>query len=306
LHRTAELGKLLGVKFNPQIRTLRFPDSGNFARKLAAGTEVTCFPKFLVRFSLRVALALTAFASCSFVLRAQGGPPYFTNDPGTPGNKQWEINLGYEPLLFSDTSITHTPDVDINFGLGDRIQLTFENAWLRVANPPATPKYGLGQDQLGVKWRFYDNQERGFAMSVFPQVSLNNPNDSVNRGIAPRGASLILPMEFSKKLGPIDLNGELGYNFVHLDGDGYLAGLVAGHEFTPKLELDAEFYAVGTFHPAINSDTLALGARYKIRPPFILLLMAGRSLAPARNGQPYFVGYFGMQFLLPPRPFAKE
>ena len=38
-------------------------------------------------------------------------------------------------------------------------------------------------------------------------------------------------------------------------------------------------------------------------PPFILLLMAGRSVVPAHNGQPYFVGYFGMQFLLPPKPF---
>jgi len=37
--------------------------------------------------------------------------------------------------------------------------------------------------------------------------------------------------------------------------------------------------------------------------PFILLLMAGRSVAPARNGQPYFVDYFGTQFLLPPKPF---
>jgi hypothetical protein len=25
--------------------------------------------------------------------RAQGGPPYLTTDPGTPGNGNWEINL---------------------------------------------------------------------------------------------------------------------------------------------------------------------------------------------------------------------
>jgi len=28
-----------------------------------------------------------------------GGPPYYTNDPGTPGNLNWEINLGYMPDL---------------------------------------------------------------------------------------------------------------------------------------------------------------------------------------------------------------
>ena len=236
---------------------------------------------------------------------AQGGPPYYTNDPGTPGNLLWEINLGYMPFLYPNTSVTHTPDVDINFGLGDRIQLTYENAWLRVDNT-APAKFGLGQDQLGVKWRFYDNKDSGFAMSVFPQLSINNPNHSVERGITSRGASLIVPMEFTKKLGPIDLNWEGGYNWVHKGPDGWLAGLVVGHEFTDRLELDAEFYSTGTFHPATNQETLEGGLRYKIHPPFILLVMAGRSLAPAGPTQPYFVGYFGMQFLLPPHPFDKE
>jgi hypothetical protein len=233
---------------------------------------------------------------------AQGGPPYYTNDPGTPGNLQWEINFGYMPFLFPNSSITHTPDVDINFGLGDRIQLTYESAWLRVAKP-SPAKFGMGQDQLGIKWRFYDNQDSGFAMSIFPQLSVNNPNDAVARGITPRGASLILPVEFSKKLGPIDLNWEAGYNFVHLGPDGWLAGVVVGHEFTNNLELDAEFYSLGTFHPSNYQETLEGGLRYKIHPPVILLLMAGRSLQAAGTTQPYFVGYFGVQFLLPPHPF---
>jgi hypothetical protein len=158
-------------------------------------------------------------------LRAQGGPPYYTNDPGTPGNLQWEINLGYMPFLFPNSSITHTPDLDINFGIGDRIQLTYESAWLRVADP-SPAKFGLGQDQLGFKWRFLDNKASAFAMSLFPQVSINNPNDSVARGITPRGASLILPLEFSKKLGPIDLNWEVGYNLVH-KGNAFLVGMSA-------------------------------------------------------------------------------
>lgn len=237
---------------------------------------------------------------------AQGGPPYYTNDPGTPGNHNWEINLGYMPFLYTNQSISHIPDVDINYGLGDRIQLTFENAWLRVVNPSSSPKYGLGQDQLGVKWRFYDNEKSGFAISVFPQLSLNNPNNSAARGITPRSASLILPVEFSKKLGPINLNWEVGYNYVHTGADGWLAGIVVGHYLTENLEIDAEFYGLGTFNPSNGQQTIEGGLRYKIHPPFILLLMAGRSVQPASNEQPHFVGYFGMQFLLPPKPFSND
>src|SRR5271163_3869806 len=113
---------------------------------------------------------------------AQGGPPYYTNDPGTPGNHNWEINLGYMPFLYTGQSIAHTPDVDINFGVGDRIQLTYENAWLRVRNPSSPAKFGLGQSNPGVKWRFHEGGESGLSVSMFPQFFLNNPNDAVRRG----------------------------------------------------------------------------------------------------------------------------
>jgi len=234
---------------------------------------------------------------------AQGGPPYYTNDPGTPGNHDWEINLGYMPFLYSTSSTTHTPDVDINYGWGDRIQLTYENAWLRVKDGTAPPKYGVGQDELGVKWRFYDNKETDFAISIFPQFLVNNPDHSIQRGITPPGDGLLAPIEFTKKLGPVDVNWEIGYTAQHKGPQGYLSGFVLGHDVTKNLEADVEFYAVGTFDHTMNQDTLDAGLRYKIHPPFILLLMAGRSVAPARSYQPYFVGYFGMQFLLPPKPF---
>lgn len=234
---------------------------------------------------------------------AQGGPPYLTNDPGTPGNNNWEINLGYEPFLYNGFSSSHVPDVDINYGVGDRIQLTYENAWLRATIGSNPAKYGLGQDDAGVKWRFYDNGEKGLSISIFPQVFLNNPDAAAQRGITPPQSSLLLPMEFKKKLGPVDVDYELGYTLVHHGRNGWISGLVVGHDVTKKLELDAEFYGLGTYRGSGNQDTIGGGARYKLHPPFIILLMLERSIVPARNDQPSFVGYFGMQFLLPPKPF---
>jgi hypothetical protein len=261
----------------------------------------------LLQFRLRTIHFICALVICASSMSfAQGGPPYYTNDPGTPGNKSWEINFGYMPFFYRGDSISHTPDVDINFGLGDRIQLTYESAWLRVHNPGQNVKYGLEQDQLGVKWRFHDGGENGTGLSVFPQLSVNNPNDAVRRGITPPGDSLILPLEFTKKFGPVDVNLEGGYQFVHLGPDGWLTGLVVGREFTKKLELDSEFYATGTWRPGYAQPTIDVGGRYKLHPPFILLFMAGRGVEPARSNQPFFVGYFGVQVLLPPKPFDKE
>ena len=250
---------------------------------------------------------ISAQLLCSLnLLVGQGGPPYYTNDPGTPGNKDWEINFGYMPFLYSGQSLAHTPDVDINFGVGDRIQLTYESAWLRLHNPGQPVKYGLEQDQLGVKWRFHDDGKSGSSFSVFPQFSVNNPNDAVKRGIAPPGWSLILPVEFTKKMEPIDVDLEGGYQIVNQGPNGWLTGLVVGHEFTRKLELDSEFYATGTWHPGYAQPIINVGGRYKLHRPFILLFMAGRGVEPAHSNQPFFVGYFGVQVLLPPRSFDRE
>jgi hypothetical protein len=237
---------------------------------------------------------------------AQGGPPYYTNDPGTPGDHNWEINLGYMPFYYDGQSISHTPDVDINFGLGDRIQLTYENAWLRVRDSSSPAKYGLGQSNPGVKWRFYDAGEKGLSVSVFPQLFLNNPNDAVRRGISPASEAFLLPFEFTHKIGPVDVDYEIGYEQVHKGPNGWITGLVIGHDFTPKFEADVEFYNSGTFHPSGNQPTIDFGGRYKIHKPVIFLFMAGRALEPARSNQSYFLGYFGIQLLLPPKSYPED
>src|ERR1700722_1665715 len=255
---------------------------------------------------LRLLIPVLFFLFAAANAFAQGGPPYYTNDPGTPGPFNWEINIGYMPFLYSDQSVSHTPDVDINFGVGERIQLTYENAWLRVKNPSAPTAYGLGQSNPGVKWRFYDAGESGLSVSVFPQFFLNNPNDAVHRGITPASESFLLPVEFTRKFGPVDVDYEIGYQFVHKGRDGWLTGLVVGHDFTSKLEGDVEFYNQGPFRLSENQPTIDFGARYKIRPSVILLLMTGRSLETTRSNQSYFLGYFGVQFLLSSKSHKSE
>jgi hypothetical protein len=157
-----------------------------------------------------------------------------------------------------------------------------------------------------VKWRFHDAGESGLSVSTFPQFFVNNPDDAVRRGVTPASQSFLLPFEFSKKFGPLGVDAEIGYQFTHNGPDTWLAGLVVGHDFSSKLEMDAEFYSQGAFHPSAYQPTIGVGARYKIHKPVILLLMGGRSLEPARPNQSYFVGYFGLQFLLPPKSYDRE
>ena len=72
---------------------------------------------------------LTRFAVLIFgflgavIAHAQGGPPFRTDDPDTPGNHHWEINYGFIGDRNPGTGAYQVPDFDINYGLGDRIQL---------------------------------------------------------------------------------------------------------------------------------------------------------------------------------------
>ena len=88
--------------------------------------------------------------------------------------------------------------------------------------------------------------------------------------------------------------------------NGWISGLVLGHDFTKKLEIDMELYAQGAFRASTIQPTIDFGARYKIHRPVIFLLMAGRALEPTRPNQSYFIGYFGIQLLLPSRSYPKD
>jgi hypothetical protein len=51
----------------------------------------------------------------------QGGPPLVTGDPNTPGNGHWEINAATTLMARHDERLWQLPDLDINYGLGERI-----------------------------------------------------------------------------------------------------------------------------------------------------------------------------------------
>ncbi len=235
--------------------------------------------------------------AASALAAAQGGPPLRTDDPGTPGNENWEINAGVITELRSAEHQFEAPNLDINYGLGDRIQLKYELPWL-VLDPGQQPaRQGLGNSLAGVKWRFYDNEKRRLWISTYPQIAFNNPNRSVQRGLAERGPAFLLPVEIAKDLGPVTLNAEVGHWFSR-DDPQWIAGLAAGRQATQRLELLAEVYHVTARLPSERDTSFDLGGRLKLTRMAQLIFAAGRSFRGPSSGRPQFLAYVGMQFLL--------
>jgi hypothetical protein len=263
-------------------------------------------------------LLVSALAAPS--IRAQGGPPFITDDPGTPGNKHWEINVGWVANHNPGNSYYQTPDLDINYGWGDRIQLKYELPMAVYTDPSNTTRAGLGDSFPGVKWRAYEHHTAGepksdenmnFSLGTYPQVYINNPTSAVRRGLVETGPQYYLPLEATTKIGPIDLNGEVGHWF----GNRHIPsrwgrGLIAGREFSDRFELYAEIYDLQDANRIGNAPkqrelTLDIGGRQSLdRNNHIrLLFLAGRAIQAVtrQNSEPSWIAYLGVQFLLGPK-----
>src|SRR3569833_1463285 len=86
---------------------------------------------------------------------AQAGPPMATDDPGTPGDGHLEINLAALATRTSEGSNYELPLIDVNYGVGERLQLKLETPY--EIDTHEHRRGGIGSALFGVKWRFLDN-----------------------------------------------------------------------------------------------------------------------------------------------------
>jgi len=246
---------------------------------------------------LRIAIGLLG----ALPLLAQGGPPLLTDDPGTPGNRNWEINIASMQFWSNTERELQNPLLDINYGLGDRIQLKYQLPYLFDSDNGGSFRGGVGNSLLGVKWRFYQqSSEKGWHISTYPQLELNNPDDSEAREIVDQGPRFLLPVEVTKVFGPVQVNGEAGYWFAkHSPGNPSprerILGLAFGHQFNRRFEGLCEFYDDVLLGGGERSDTFDAGGRYEFHKGLLLLFMAGHGVGKADGQHVSFIGYLGLQ-----------
>jgi len=242
-------------------------------------------------------LLAVMLAALSLPSVAQGGPPFITDDPGTPGDGNWEINVAAYTERHPTERIYNAPILDVNYGWGSRIQLKYQVPYLVVGTDDGPTRSGLGKSLAGVKWRFYDNDEKGLQISTYPQLEFNNPTSSMERGLVDTGVRFFLPIEVTKKVGPFEINPEAGYWFASSKGAAWATGVVVARQVSKRLELDGELYATANTNGSDHWTTFDGGGRYKLQEHFVLLFMAGRGFRGPASGQPQLFGYLGVQFL---------
>jgi len=240
------------------------------------------------------ALVIVFLSIAPCTTRAQGGPPLLTDDPGTPGNGNWELNIAYAAEKTHGERTTDLPRVDINYGLGPDLQLKYEVAWSFVDQNASATRGGLSNSLAGVKWRFLNEEQAGFNMSFYPQIEFNNLTRSLDRGLVGKGPNLLLPIEASKMLGAATVVGEIGRWFRRDTSDEWLCGVAISVPWSDSLELLAELHTTTDSSIRHADPVLNFGARKLLNRSFSLLASAGTGLGNSEDRTEWVV-YFGLQ-----------
>lgn len=127
-------------------------------------------------------------------------PPLSIDDPETPGCNRIEFNVTFDGDFSKGESSREEPLVDLNYGIGDNLQLKYEIPHINDAEGHETTSE-WGDSKAGIKYHFYENEKQELNIAVYPQVEWVKSKFE-------HGHILSLPILLSKKVGQTEL-GEL-------------------------------------------------------------------------------------------------
>lgn len=242
------------------------------------------------------------FAICALgagEARGQGGPPMITDDPGTPGDKKWEINLALTFEHRPGETAYDLPAIDLNYGVGEHIQLTLQTAPAFLKRKGHGLIGGLGGTEAAVKWRFLDQQTNGdgFDMSMFPRVIFNVVQASVRRGLAEDGTRFQIPFQIAKRFGPWHADTEFGPLASSVGRSEWLYGIVGGYDLAKATTLMAELQGTSGMNLTRDVLTVNVGLRHEFSETRILIVSLGHEVRTPEEDALALIGYFGVQLL---------
>ena len=235
-------------------------------------------------------------AAVARVAFGQGGPPMITDDPGTPGNGKWENNLAIAFEHRPGETAYEVPAIDLNYGLGEHIQLTLQTAPVLLKRSGHGLIGGLGGTEAAVKWRFLDEATSGFDMSMFPRVIFNVAQSSVRRGLAEDGTRFQIPFQAAKTFGRLHVDAEFGPRASTVGRSEWLCGIVCGFDVAKPTMLMAELHDESRMNFSRDVLTLNFGLRHEFTENYILIVSMGHELR-SPDQPTVLIGYFGMQFV---------
>jgi hypothetical protein len=260
-------------------------------RSPVAGISLPTSIAALLQRCAGVAIAFALIVAVAGTASAQGGAPLSTEDTNTTPKGAWEVNLIGSLSRTSSVTLIAAPDLDVNYGLGERVQVKAELPWVTVREDEAASKSGIGRATAGVKWRLAGEGGADRTFAIFPQYSWTVRNSSSRRGIVPDGQLWFVPVIASMRVRSVPVAADLG-RIWGAAATGWAAGIVAGGPCREPLECAAEIRQFRVQHR--QATLLNAGLRWKIDDSVSLLAAVGSEFGTSDDRR-RLLSYFAVQ-----------
>jgi hypothetical protein len=220
-------------------------------------------------------------------LPAQSGPPFVTDDPEPVAPQHWEIYAGYSLTNDANAHTGALPFVEGNWGPRRNVQLS-----LVVANAFSTQHgaltFGLGDLELGLKYRFVPEGRVRPQIALYPIVSV--PTGDPSRDLGEGAAAVFLPLWLQKQVGAFTIygGGGLWNRGGGSPGRWGQTGITIEAAVGGRAMIGAETYRIGAQDrddPAYTA--LTFGAAYTLDAGHRILASLGRSSRGAAHSTAY-------------------
>lgn len=244
---------------------------------------------------MRTALPALLLSMIPMLAHAQAGPPLITNDPDTPGPGAWEINIAATGDLSGDTWTVDAPDVDVNRGVGERVQLSMHAPWTHRRDGGDGPwSSGTGPVEFGVRWRFLDQAQAGVSVAVQPMWIRSFSPAAERRGLNSPDPEFVLPLQVSRHFDHAAAGGEIARHLVANQPDSWQAGGFIEYDCRPTLQCLGE---INTTWEGGANTILNVGARQAITPHANMLMSIGTQISGREDTRSKVLFYLGAQLV---------
>ena len=243
-------------------------------------------------------LTVLVYLSHLTVPEAWAGPPFITDDPEPVEYRHAEFYIASQYANNKGGEEATLPHFEFNYGAFPDVQLhlLIPLAYARPNGGPA--EYGLGDTEVGVKYRFIHETGQLPQVGVFPIMHI--PSGDSDRGLGSGHVQLFLPLWLQKSWGPWTTYGGGGYwtNPGAGNRDFWQLGWLVQRDITKSLTLGAEIFYFGKDSDDGREHTgYNIGGIFNLSEEHHILLSAGSDIA----GDNRFSAYLGYLWTFGPQ-----
>ncbi len=229
-------------------------------------------------------------------LPAWAGPPFRTDDPEPVEYQHWEVYAFSTATDAKGDTAGILPGVEINYGAAPDLQLHVIAPVAFDAPGAGATQFGYGDTELGVKYRFIQEDENGWhpQIGVFPLLEV--PTGDAEKGLGTGHAHEFLPIWLQKSWSDWTTYGGGGY-WINPGGGNknyWFAGWLLQRQVTKQLALGGElFHQTADTAGGRDSTGFNFGGIYDIDDNDHILLSLGRGIEQAAdtNRFSYYLAY---------------